>query len=153
MSTPLRVLLVEDSESDAALDIGDSVITETAGIGAFAIAAAPAIVKFVGGSLQDVLRFAHQMYEITVAENDAYQIPYLEFRGTATAIDLLKVVESGILPLINTGIAHKEPGIGMIGAGLVRPPIQCFHDALDAFVEKYGEKDGSNQGPKAENTL
>jgi hypothetical protein len=123
--------------SDAAPDIGDSVITETAGIGGFAMAAAPAIVKFVGGAPADAIRFTRSMYEITVTENDTYQIPALDFRGTPTAIDLIKVVETGILPAINTGIAHKEPGIGMVGAGLVKPPEKCFHDALEAFVEKY----------------
>ena len=127
------------SEKDAALDIGDSVITETAGIGGFAMAAAPAIVKFVGGSASDAIRYTRQMYEITVAENDTYQIPTLDFRGTPTGIDLLKVVETGILPAINTGIAHREPGIGMVGAGLVHPPENCFHDALEAFAAKYGE--------------
>lgn len=127
------------SAKDAAPDIGDSVITETAGIGGFAMAAAPAIVKFVGGSARDAVRYTQQMYEITVAENDTYQIPTLDFRGTPTGIDLLKVVETGILPAINTGIAHKEPGIGMVGAGLVHPPENCFHDALEAFAEKYGE--------------
>ena len=127
------------SEKDAALDIGDSVITETAGIGGFAMAAAPAIVKFVGGSASDAIRYTRQMYEITVAENDTYQIPVLDFRGTPTGIDLLKVVETGILPAINTGIAHKEPGIGMVGAGLVHPPENCFHDALEAFAQTYRE--------------
>jgi len=127
------------SARDAAPDIGDSVITETAGIGGFAMAAAPAIVKFVGGSARDAIRYTQQMYEITVAENDSYQIPTLDFRGTPTGIDLLKVVETGILPAINTGIAHKEPGIGMVGAGLVHPPENCFHDALEAFAEKYGK--------------
>jgi Protein of unknown function (DUF1116) len=127
------------SAKDAALDIGDSVITETAGIGGFAMAAAPAIVKFVGGSANDAIRYTQQMYEITLAENDTYQIPNLDFRGTPTGIDLLKVVETGILPAINTGIAHKEPGIGMVGAGLVRPPENCFHDALEVFAEKYGK--------------
>lgn len=124
------------SAKDAARDIGDSVITETAGIGGFAMAATPAIVKFVGGSPWDAIHFTRQMYEITLAENDIYQIPFLDFRGTPTAIDLLKVVETGILPAINTGIAYKDPGIGMVGAGLVRPPESCFHDALEAFVEK-----------------
>jgi len=127
------------SAKDAARDIGDSVITETAGIGGFAMAAAPAIVKFVGGSASDAIRYTRQMYEITVAENDAYRIPTLDFRGTPTGIDLLKVVETGILPAINTGIAHKEPGVGMVGAGLVHPPENCFHDALEAFARKYGE--------------
>jgi hypothetical protein len=127
------------SDEDAAPDIGDSVITETAGIGGFAMAAAPAIVKFVGGTPRDALHFTKQMYEITVAENDVYQIPVLDFRGTPTAIDLIKVVETGILPAVNTGIAHREAGVGMVGAGLVRPPETCFHDALAAFVEKYGD--------------
>jgi hypothetical protein len=103
------------SEKDAAPDLGDSVITETAGLGGFAMAAAPAIAKFVGGTPRDAVKFTLQMYEITVTENDIYRIPYLNFRGTPTAIDLVKIVETGILPLINTGIAHKKPGIGMIG--------------------------------------
>jgi hypothetical protein len=128
------------SARDAAPDIGDSVITETAGIGGFAMAAAPAIVKFVGGTPKDALHLTRQMYEITIAENDAYRIPSLDFRGTPTAIDLVKVVETGILPAINTGIAHKEPGVGMVGAGLAKPPLSCFHEAFEAFVEKYGKK-------------
>lgn len=127
------------STEDAAPDIGDSVITETAGIGGFAMAAAPAIVKLVGGTPRDAVNFTLQMYEITVTENETYQIPTLDFRGTPTAIDLLKIVETGILPAINTGIAHKEPGVGMVGAGLAKPPLKCFHDAFEAFVEKYGD--------------
>jgi hypothetical protein len=127
------------SASDAAPDIGDSVITETAGIGGFAMAAAPAIVQFVGGRPADALHFTQSMYEIAVTENDAFQIPSLDFRGTPTAIDVIKVVETGILPAINTGIAHKEPGIGMVGAGLVKPPEKCFNDALEAFVNQYGD--------------
>jgi hypothetical protein len=103
------------------------------------MAAAPAIVKFVGGAPKDAIHFTKQMYEITVTENDVYQIPMLDFRGTPTAIDLIKVVETGILPAVNTGIAHKEPGVGMVGAGLVRPPEKCFRDALAAFVEKYAD--------------
>jgi hypothetical protein len=122
---------------DAAPDIGDSVVTETAGIGGFAMAAAPAIVKFVGGSPADAIDVTLRMYEITLTENDAYQIPSLDFRGTPTAIDVRKVVETGILPAINTGIAHREPGIGMVGAGLARPPANCFKDALAAFADTY----------------
>lgn len=125
------------SEKDAARDIGDSVITETAGIGGFAMAGAPAIVKFVGGSARDAVTFTRQMYEITLAENDTYQIPSLDFKGTPTAIDLIKVIDTNILPVINTGIAHKDPGVGMVGAGLVKPPENCFQDALEAFVNKY----------------
>ena len=123
---------------DAAPDIGDSVITETAGIGGFCMAAAPAIVKFVGGAPQDAINFTTRMYEITVAENPAYQIPALDFRGSPTAIDVCKVVDTGILPVINTGIAHREPGVGMVGAGLVKPPENCFRDAVSAFADAYG---------------
>jgi len=120
---------------DANPDIGDSVIAETAGIGGFAMAAAPAIVQFVGGTAKDAVNFTLKMYEITAAENNVYKIPALDFRGTPTGIDIRKVVETGILPSINTGIAHKDPGIGQVGAGLVKPPMSCFEDALQAFVE------------------
>ena len=120
---------------DANPDIGDSVIAETAGIGGFAMAAAPAIVQFVGGTAKDAVNFTLKMYEITVAENNMFKIPALDFRGTPTGIDIRKVVETGILPSINTGIAHKDPGVGQIGAGLVKPPMNCFEDALQAFVE------------------
>ncbi len=126
------------SAKDAAPDIGDSVITETAGIGGFAMAAAPAIVKFVGGTPADAVATTLRMYEITAAENDTYQIPALDFRGTPTGVDLVRIIETGILPAINTGIAHKEPGVGMVGAGLVKPPLRPFKEAFAAFVEKYG---------------
>jgi hypothetical protein len=125
------------TEADAGLDIGDSVITETVGIGGFAMAAAPAIVKFVGGTPADAINITRQMYEITVTENDTYQIPAMDFRGTPTGIDVLRVVETGILPAINTGIAHKDPGVGMVGAGLVKPPAECFTRAFEAFVNTY----------------
>lgn len=124
------------SAADANPDIGDSVITETTGIGGFAMASAPAIVQFVGGTPDDAINYSKSMYEITEAENNTYKIPVLNFRGTATGIDIRKVVETTILPIINTGIAHKDPGVGQVGAGLVRPPMKCFEDALEAFVEK-----------------
>ena len=120
---------------DANPDIGDSVIAETAGIGGFAMAAAPAIVQFVGGTAKDAVNFTLKMYEITAAENNIFKIPALDFKGAPTGIDIRKVVETGILPSINTGIAHKDPGVGQIGAGLVKPPMNCFEDALQAFVE------------------
>jgi len=123
---------------DAGLDIGDSVITETSGIGGFAMAAAPAIVQFVGGTPEDALETTRRMYEITLAEHPAYQVPALGFRGTPVGIDLFKIIETGILPAINTGIAHKDPGIGMVGAGLVKPPRECFVKAFKAYVKKYG---------------
>jgi hypothetical protein len=123
---------------DANRDIGDSTITETAGIGAFAMAAAPAIVTFVSGTPQDALNATLEMYEITVAEHKAFTIPQLDFRGTPVGIDLRKVVETGITPRVNTGIAHKNAGVGQIGAGLVRPPMSIFEEALVAFADAYG---------------
>lgn len=122
---------------DASGDIGDSTITETAGIGAFAMAAAPAIVTFVSGTPQDALNATLEMYEITAAEHKYFTIPVLDFRGTPVGVDIRKVVELGITPRINTGIAHKEAGIGQVGAGLVRPPMSVFEDALVAYAEKY----------------
>jgi hypothetical protein len=126
------------SQSDSNRDIGDSTITETAGIGAFAMAAAPAIVSFIGGKPKDAINATLEMYEITVAEHKAFTIPQLDFRGTPTGIDIRKVVETGITPRINTGIAHKNAGVGQVGAGLVRPPMQIFEEALVAFAERYG---------------
>lgn len=123
---------------DANPDIGDSTITETAGIGAFAMAAAPAIVKFIGGSPRDALTSTLEMYEITVGENPAFGLPPLDFRGTPTGIDIRKVVRTGMTPRINTGIAHRKPGIGQIGAGLVRPPMACFEAALEAMAATLG---------------
>lgn len=123
------------SQNDANPDVGDSVITETSGIGGFAMAAAPAITQFVGGTPADALKYTNSMFEITLAENNVYRVPALDFRGTPTGIDIRKVIETGILPIINTGIAHKDPGVGQVGAGLVRPPMKCFEDALQAFAE------------------
>lgn len=124
--------------ADANPDIGDSTITETAGIGGYAMASAPAIVTFVSGTPQDALNTTLEMYEITVAEHTHFTIPPLDFRGTPTGTDIRKIVELGITPRINTGIAHKEAGIGQVGAGLVRPPMSIFEQALLAFAEKYG---------------
>jgi hypothetical protein len=125
------------SSEDANADIGDSTITETAGIGGFAMAAEPAIVRFVSGTPQDALNATLQMYETTAAEHSPFTIPPLDFRGTPTGIDVRKVVELNLTPRINTGIAHKEAGIGQVGAGLVRPPMAIFEGALLAFAEKY----------------
>lgn len=123
-------------EEDCNPDIGDSAITETCGYGGFAMAAAIAIVQFVGGVPQDALNYSEKMYEITVGESSAFSIPILDFRGTATAIDVRKVIEKNILPQINTGIAHKEAGIGQVGAGLVNPPWDCFAKAIIKLAEK-----------------
>jgi hypothetical protein len=134
---PVGLFFSGFTQNDANPDIGDSAITETAGIGGFAMATAPAIVTFVGGTPKDALNATLEMYEITFAEHKYFTIPVLGFRGTPTGIDLRKVVELGITPRINTGIAHKNPGVGQVGAGLVRPPLKIFEDALLAYAEKY----------------
>ena len=123
-------------EEDANPDIGDSAITETMGIGGFSMASAPAIIQFVGGTVEDALGYSEQMYEITVGENTNYSIPNLDFRGSALGIDIIKVMEKGILPIINTGMAHKVAGIGQVGAGLVNPPMECFKKAIIEFNNK-----------------
>jgi len=120
---------------DANPDIGDSTITETIGIGGMAMAAAPAIVRFVGGSPQDAIDATRSMYEITWGESDHYQIPALGFRGTPLGIDSRAVVQTGLLPVVNTGIAHREPGIGQVGAGLVDPPMEAFVAATRALAD------------------
>ena len=134
---PIGLFFSGFTQEDANPDIGDSAITETAGIGGFAMATAPAIVTFVGGSPKDALNATLEMYEITFAESRFFTMPALDFRGTPTGIDLRHVVELGITPRINTGIAHKNAGVGQVGAGLVRPPLKIFEDALVAFAEKY----------------
>ena len=123
---------------DASGDIGDSTITETAGIGGFAMASAPAIVTFVSGTPRDALNTTLEMYEICFTEHKYFTIPPLDFRGTPTGIDIRKVVETGITPRVNTGIAHKLAGVGQVGAGLVRPPLAMFEQALLAYAEEYG---------------
>jgi len=117
---------------DANPDIGDSTVTETAGFGGFAMAGAPAIARFVGGTPEDAMRATLEMYEICYAEHEHFTIPALGFRGTPLGIDVRKVAETGILPRLNTGIAHKEPGIGMVGAGVLRAPEKCFAEAFEA---------------------
>jgi hypothetical protein len=136
-ATPDGLYFSGFSSADANPDIGDSTITETAGIGGFAMAAAPAIVSFVSGKPKDALDATLEMYEICAAEHQHFTIPPFDFRGTPTGIDIRRVVELGITPRINTGIAHREAGIGQVGAGLVRPPIEVFEQALVAFAERY----------------
>ncbi|NCC52653.1 MAG: DUF1116 domain-containing protein [Spartobacteria bacterium] len=123
------------TKEDANPDIGDSSITETNGLGGFAIAASPAIVQFVGGNAADAIRYTKEMYEISAAENTVYQIPYLNFRGTPTGIDLVNVIEKNILPFIDTGVAHREPGIGQVGAGVLRASLQPFIHAFEGLAD------------------
>jgi hypothetical protein len=121
---------------DANPDIGDSAVTETVGLGGFAMAASPAIVGFVGGTAAGALQRTLSMYEITLIEHPDYKIPILESRGTPTGIDAARVVRTGVIPVINTGIAGREPGVGMVGAGIVDAPVACFTSAVEALAEE-----------------
>lgn len=121
------------SAADAARDLGDSAITETAGLGGFSMAAAPAIVKFVGGSARDATAHSRTMRAITLGESNIFQLPALDFQGAPSGIDVRAVVDTGIEPVINTGIAHRDAGVGQIGAGLTRAPLACFVQAVNAL--------------------
>ena len=136
---PVGLLFPGYTSDDANPDIGDSTITETAGLGGFAMAAAPAIVRFVGGQVADATRATLDMYQITVSEHPRYQLPTLDFRGTPVGIDAALVARTGLLPAVNTGIAGRQAGTGQIGAGLVEPPLSCFLDAVDSLASSLGE--------------
>ncbi len=139
VNTPQGLYFTGYSADDANTDIGDSAITETIGVGGMAMIAAPAVTRFVGsGGFNDALETSNNMAEITEQENPNFIIPTWDFKGAPTGIDARKVVESGILPVINTGIAHKVAGFGQIGAGTVNPPIECFEKAITAYAEKLG---------------
>ena len=127
-------------QEDANPDIGDSAITETSGVGAFAMAGAPAIVQFIGGTPADALRYTREMYEITVTSNPLFGLPALDFQGVPTGIDVRKVCRLHRPPVINTGIAHRLPGVGQVGAGIVHPPMECFEEALKALAAEKKEQ-------------
>jgi hypothetical protein len=135
-NTPVGLYLGDYGPDDANPDIGDSAITETYGVGGFSMAAAPAIVRFVGGTVPDALATTERMYQLTLAENPAMAIPIMGFRGAPTGIDVLKVARTGWLPQINTGMAGRVAGTGQVGAGLVQPPQECFEKALAALAEE-----------------
>ncbi|MEO6749173.1 MAG: DUF1116 domain-containing protein, partial [Casimicrobiaceae bacterium] len=127
------------SESDGNPDIGDSCITETVGLGGFAMAAAPAVVGFIGaGSLADAIGYTKSMAEITVGPNPQWALPTVNMMGVPTGIDIRKVLSKGLLPVINTAIANKLPGRSQIGAGIVNPPLTCFEQAFVKFAELNG---------------
>jgi hypothetical protein len=127
------------SEVDANPDMGDSTIVETIGLGGFAMAAAPAVAGFVGaGAASDAAVYTRTMMEITVGQNSEWTIPALDYAGVPTGIDVRLVVETGLAPTINTGIAHKKPGVGQVGAGVVRAPLGCFEQAVRALAETLG---------------
>jgi hypothetical protein len=134
--TPVGLFLGDYGPEDANPDIGDSAIMETYGVGGFSMAAAPAIVRFVGGTVPDALATTERMYQLTLAENPAMAIPIMGFRGAPTGIDVLKVARTGWLPQINTGMAGRVAGTGQVGAGLVQPPQECFEQALAALAEE-----------------
>jgi hypothetical protein len=119
---------------DANADIGDSAITETVGLGGFAMAGAPAIVQLVGGEVADARTWTELMYQVTLAEHPRWALPALGFRGVPFGIDVLRVVRTAVAPIINTGIAGRVAGTGQVGAGLVRPPLECFTAALAALA-------------------
>lgn len=127
------------TEADANPDMGDSTIVETIGLGGFAMGASPAVAGFVGaGAASEAGNFTRTMSEITAGENPEWTIPSMDYLGVPTGIDIRLVVETGLAPTINTGIAHREPGIGQVGAGIVRAPMACFEQALVAFAETVG---------------
>lgn len=127
------------STDDANPDLGDSTITETAGIGAFAMAASPAIVQFVGGSASDAIANTRRMSHITLGRNDSFTLPQLDFGATPAGIDIRKIIDTGIEPVINTGIAHRDAGIGQIGAGITHAPLGCFSQAVLALAETFDD--------------
>jgi len=128
------------TEQDANPDMGDSTIVETIGLGGFAMAASPAVAGFVGaGTAADAANYTNQMVEITCGRNPEWTIPGLDFAGVPSGIDVRKVIHSGITPTINTGIAHREPGIGQVGAGIVNAPLACFEQACTALAKKIAQ--------------
>ena len=139
VNTPEGLFFTGYSQEDANPDMGDSAITETFGVGGMAMVASPGVTRFIGaGGFEDALSISEEMREICIANNSNYAIPTWDFQGTCLGIDVRKVVETGITPVINTGIAHKKAGIGQIGAGTVRVPLECFTKALEALAKKYG---------------
>jgi hypothetical protein len=126
------------SDQDAGFDMGDSAITETVGWGGFVLAGATGILSFVGGSPEEAMAYSREMRQITLSTSPNYRMPIMGFQGSPVGIDIRKVVQTGITPIIDTAIAHKNPGYPIIGAGLLRAPMECFKKALVAFGRKYG---------------
>ena len=139
VNTPQGLFFTGYSQDDACPDMGDSAITETFGVGGFAMVAAPGVTRFVGaGGFDDALKTSNDMAEICISQNPNFTIPTWDFQGACLGIDARKVVETGIEPIINTGIAHKEAGKGQVGAGTVRAPLACFEKAIEAYAVKLG---------------
>lgn len=139
VNTPKGLYFTGFSEEDGNPDIGDSAITETVGVGGMAMIAAPGVTRFVGaGGFADALAISNEMSQICVGHNSNFSIPTWDFKGTCLGIDIRKVIATGITPIINTGIAHKKPGLGQVGAGTVRAPLACFEKALEAYAKSLG---------------
>jgi hypothetical protein len=127
------------TEQDANPDMGDSAIVETIGLGGFAMATSTAVAGFVGaGSSSEAAQYTRAMYEITASRNPDWTMPNLDYAGVPTGIDIRKVLQTGIAPYINTGIAHRQPGVGQVGAGIARAPLACFEQALAALAASLG---------------
>ncbi len=114
---------------------GESIITETIGLGGFAQAGAPALQNYQGGSYEPMIARNKELYQIVVGENPSLLIPAFGFRGTPTGIDIFKVLETKVLPTMDIGIAGRDGG--QIGAGIVRAPIACFEAAAEAYNKRY----------------
>jgi len=136
--TPIGLFFPGFTQSDSNPDLGDSAICETAGFGGQSLAASPALVKLVGGSVAEAIGYSREMGHVTWTRNPTMSLPNLDFAGAPTGIDIRKVVDTGIRPVLTTGIAHKQAGVGQIGAGIVRAPMACFTQAVVALAEKLG---------------
>jgi len=136
--TPVGLYFPGFRQGDANADLGDSAICETAGYGGQSLAASPALVQLVGGSVAEAIAYSREMYHVTWARNPVMSLPNLEFAGAPAGIDVRKVVDTGIRPVLTTGIAHRQAGVGQIGAGIVRAPMACFTPALAALAETLG---------------
>jgi hypothetical protein len=135
---PIGLFFPGFTQDDANADLGDSAICETAGFGGFSLAASPALLQLVGGTVNEALAYSREMHDITAARNPGLSLPALDFAGAPCGIDIRKVVDSGIRPVLTTGIAHREAGVGQIGAGIVRAPLACFTQAVLALASRLG---------------
>jgi hypothetical protein len=136
VETPVGLYFPGFGADDANPDMGDSAIVETIGLGGVAMAASPAVARFVGaGGMAEALAVTETMREITLGEHPHFRIPTLDERGTPVGLDVRRVVETGVTPLINTGIAGRRAGTGQVGAGVARAPLGCFTAALEALAE------------------
>lgn len=139
VNTPRGLYFTGFTAEDGNPDIGDSSITETVGVGGMAMIAAPAVTRFVGaGGFEDAKRYSDDGEKICIGHNPNWTIPTWDFKGTNLGIDIRKVVATGITPTINTGIAHRQAGLGQVGAGTVQAPLGCFTKALEAYCAKLG---------------